>query len=382
EPGMVSALGYYDFRFGATGIEAVHDEWLRSGAGRTTWQIARDDLLHRPEVGGDIRTTLDLTLQRALYEALTPYQGAAIIAEAGSGDVLALVSVPSYDPALLDELVSAADADEDAFSDDRLVNRAVNAYYQPGGALQTLLMSTLLAAGLTPDTPTTTQAIPLAGQPILLSCPRPAPHDTDLSSAYRAGCPAPFLAALGDVFTPARLDNAFEAAGLWETPRLAGFRVDTNPPERVPMPADRLDLTAEVAGQGAIVVSPLHMAQLIGAVVNDGQAPALRLVDARRATPSADWEPLPASSAQTAIMQPDVAQQLRAILRAEALLDDPTLYGHLSRGYAGEQALVWLLGWAPQPDGRNLIMVLVLETPPEGLHTALDVARAALQAVD
>jgi penicillin-binding protein 2 len=90
---------------GKTGIEQKFDETLR---GRRGWKFVTVNNLGRPfgdsETGRDptdgtaLQVTLDGRLQRTLYEAFGEETGAGVFLDPWTGEVLALVSAPAYDP--------------------------------------------------------------------------------------------------------------------------------------------------------------------------------------------------------------------------------------------------------------------------------------------
>ncbi len=127
-PEAAPAIGYYSLRYGTGGLEAFADAVLRGR--RTLW----DDLLHRPRLGEAITSSLDLGWQlraaNALRagSALTTPQGAAVVLDWRSGEVLALVSTPRFDPNHLEQTWERLRTDPNA----PLVNRATQGLYQPG----------------------------------------------------------------------------------------------------------------------------------------------------------------------------------------------------------------------------------------------------------
>jgi cell division protein FtsW (lipid II flippase) len=122
---VVPIVGYYSIQYGSGGIEAYDDAGLRSGP------TELGQLLHATQKGQAIITTVDLREQARLTRALTGTVGAAIILDWHTGEVLALVSNPTFDPNTLDvnwdSLRERADAP--------LVNRATQGLYQPGALL-------------------------------------------------------------------------------------------------------------------------------------------------------------------------------------------------------------------------------------------------------
>lgn len=129
------AVGYYSQRYGAGGMEAFVDATLRGGYSQM------DELLHRRRIGQPITLTLDSALQTQLFNAIsttnptTKTRGAAVVMNWRNGEVLAMVSAPSFDANQLDAEWDALRQSADA----PLLNRATQGLYQPGGLLEWLI---------------------------------------------------------------------------------------------------------------------------------------------------------------------------------------------------------------------------------------------------
>ena len=105
-------------RVGRFGIEKQYDSLLRGTPGKTTYRVnANGEVLGiidelAPVAGGTVITTIDLDLQRfvegALYDGIglsqrdgkEPVRASAVVLDPSNGAVLALASVPAYDPSL------------------------------------------------------------------------------------------------------------------------------------------------------------------------------------------------------------------------------------------------------------------------------------------
>jgi cell division protein FtsI/penicillin-binding protein 2 len=139
EVAAAHVVGYASFRFGLSGVEAAADSILTGAGGvdevRQWWHR---DVLGEPQIGRDLQLTLDLDLQRSAFDALQNHAGAAVVVEVATGDVLALASAPSFDPARLDTDFESINTETGG----PLINRATNALYPADGILD-LFPSTL-----------------------------------------------------------------------------------------------------------------------------------------------------------------------------------------------------------------------------------------------
>ena len=89
---------------GRTGVESWGEQWLAGKRGGTLKLIRQDGSTIRvlgeaeSQPANDIVLTLDLDIQQATYDAIGDQSGAAVVLNPNNGEVLALVSRPSFDP--------------------------------------------------------------------------------------------------------------------------------------------------------------------------------------------------------------------------------------------------------------------------------------------
>jgi penicillin-binding protein 2 len=150
---------------GKTGVERSFEAKLHGEAGyRHVISNARgrqvpanpnellDELLvdQSAKPGANVYLTLDMDLQRIATTALDGRRGAVVAIDPGNGDILALVSTPSFDPNLFALGMSRAQYAELRDSPDRpLFNRALAGSYPPGSTIKPMLALAALATGAT-----------------------------------------------------------------------------------------------------------------------------------------------------------------------------------------------------------------------------------------
>jgi peptidoglycan glycosyltransferase len=381
-PEASPVTGYASLRYGVGGVEAVYDAILRGDTlPGDVWSALSAELLHQPQRGSDVRLTLDLAVQRALAAALDGHSGAAVVLAVPSGAILGLVSAPTFDPNTLeaDWERLTADAGRPFF------NRALQGSYQPGGTMQT----PLLAAGLVAQQPLeqTTDgavaAVDVAG--VTLACAVRLPFDAlTLSEAYGFACPEPFR-QLALTLGPETVQATFEMFHFYDPPALAGFETRTRSSTPSDINADNL---VEMAlGQGGIVVSPLEMAVMAAAIVNDGNAPQPYLLADTRPPGTDDWTPVQAVRPTLPYITAETARQLQDLMRGavaqgaalNAARPGLDIGGHAATAYAGDAAQAWFVGFATLPGLRGLAVAVVLEDSRDpGL--AADIGGRALAA--
>jgi penicillin-binding protein 2 len=140
---------------GKTGIERFYEDQLHgevgyeevetNARGRVLRVLKRTD----PKPGKDLVLTLDVRLQEAAEEALGGRRGAIVAIEPSSGDVLAMVSQPSFDPNPFVTGISFKAYAELRDSIDRpLYNRVLRGLYPPGSTIKPMVAVSGLDAGV------------------------------------------------------------------------------------------------------------------------------------------------------------------------------------------------------------------------------------------
>lgn len=380
EPAAAPVVGYASLRHGTGGIEAAFDRVLRGEAGRSIWEMAWDHLLHRPPRGRDVGLTLDGMLQRLAQRSLDGRTGAVVLLDASSGEVLAMASSPTFDPNRLEEEWERLREDPGG----PLLNRAVQGVYQPGAALETVILAEALRHGLTTlYTPAPDLTATLSVNEVTVGCRREVGPDEIMIGALRAACPGPF-AVLGRQLGMARLREGFLRWGLMEglpseaVPEMESRTSGAVPPVTevaplmTPTPPPMVagmsdDAAMEAIGQGGLTVSPLRMALVAATLANDGVMPVPRRVLGIQG-PDGTWQ-VPEISGSSRQVLP--AEGARALLSAwEPFSAD--VVGHLGTAVAGEERPphAWFLGVAPTGSPRYAVAVL-LEHPPDPQEAAL-----------
>jgi penicillin-binding protein 2 len=148
-----------EFRIGKNGIERTHDTALRGRAGISRFEVnalGREikELYRKDgEPGADIRLTIDLELQRQVHRRLAGEESAsAVVLDAHSGEILALASVPAFEPGafgngLRRDVWRALTTDPRA----PLMNKAIAGQYPPGSTFKMIVALAALEAGVAPE---------------------------------------------------------------------------------------------------------------------------------------------------------------------------------------------------------------------------------------
>ncbi|MBI5147946.1 MAG: penicillin-binding protein 2 [Parcubacteria group bacterium] len=147
-----------DDEIGKIGLEAYYDESLRGVPGRAI--ISKDaknnplaeEREEAPRTGASIETTIDAGLQNYFYDrlsdglrALDRVSGVGIALNPQTGEILALVSLPSFDGNAFSNGDSDKIAEFFSSSHKPLFNRAVSGVYNPGSTVKPLVAVAALA---------------------------------------------------------------------------------------------------------------------------------------------------------------------------------------------------------------------------------------------
>ncbi|MBC7813142.1 MAG: hypothetical protein H7175_18435 [Burkholderiales bacterium] len=401
-PEIYDAIGYFSLRYGVGGAEAAYDAILRGDdVERGVLETFSNKLLHRSQRGSDIRLTFDLEVQRAVSEAMQGQRGAVVVLAVPGGEVLALVSLPTYDPNTLDadwETLIAAEGNP-------FFNRVLQGRYQPGGALQTPLLAAALLSNTSLDGEVENATQPVIVDDVALTCAVRLPDvPLTLREAYGFACPQPF-ADLAQSLGPIAVQSTFDTFHLDEPPTLPGFVVEpVESDDSTPAPTVSPETPTEVTittdnvlqnalGQGELTVTPMEMAVIAAAIVNDGNAPQPYTLVSIRPPDTATWTPIREVRPTIPISTTNTARQLQDLMRntvangaaQNAGRPNIDIGGHAALAYSGESSQAWFVGFATLGGRSGIAVAVVLENSADpGLAadiggTALAAAHAALQ---
>ncbi|MDQ7017290.1 MAG: penicillin-binding protein 2 [Gammaproteobacteria bacterium] len=131
---------------GKTGIEKYYENLLHGQVGfrqvevNVQGRVVQELDKKAPLPGKNLYLTLNSGLQAAAEKALAGYSGAAAVVDVRTGEVLALVSKPTYDPNLFVNGISQKNYDLLRNNDERpLFNRSVSGQYPPGSTIKPMM---------------------------------------------------------------------------------------------------------------------------------------------------------------------------------------------------------------------------------------------------
>lgn len=399
-PLYAHVTGAYSVVFGATGLEEAADDLLSGTSDDLFYRRLSDLLTGREPAGAVVETTLVPSVQQAAAEALGDQRGAAVALDPRTGEVLALVSSPSYDPnALASHDAAAARAAREALlaDEDRpLENRAIaSRLYPPGSVFKLVTAAAALGSGAyTAESVLPGPAVldlPLTEAGLRNSDGRACGEgdQVTLADALRTSCNTAF-ASLGMTLGDQALRDAAAGFGFGEE---LSIPLEVTP-STVPEQMDAPQLAQASIGQFEVRVTPLQVAMVSAGIANGGVVMEPTLV---RSVRGEDLEVL---------QSPDPAELGRAMDEDDARVLTEMMVGVVEDGTGrnaqidgvavagktgtaqhaeGRAPHAWFTAFAPADDPVVAVAVVVEEggnagDEASGGRTAAPVAREMIEA--
>jgi peptidoglycan glycosyltransferase len=152
-PLYAPVTGFYSVRYGATGLERTEDAILNGSDDRLFVRRLSDLITGRDPRGGNLVVTINPAAQQTAYEELAKndYVGSVVAIRPQTGEILAMVSTPSFDPSRL--AAHDAQAQETAYNEfagdarNPMLNRATSENYFPGSTFKLVIAAAALEDG-------------------------------------------------------------------------------------------------------------------------------------------------------------------------------------------------------------------------------------------
>lgn len=389
-PLYAGITGYWSTRYGASGIEIGQNNNL-SGAGEPE---TLDELINQvsggPQAGNDVELTLDPELQRATYDAIagsSTGRGSAVALNPKTGEILSLVSYPSFDPNNIDE--NFPDLAEDPKNP--LLNRATQGLYPPGSTFKVITTAAALKAGVKPsDKYRDTGTYETPGYTVYNYKARSYGEQT-FQGAFTYSINTIFARIANDSVGAQNLASTAVDFGYYDP--YEDFPLPISPSVLGPPPEqwDQGNIAQISFGQQTVESNVFEMALVAGAVANDGTMMQPRLVREVR-SPDGVIIDKPTPRVHNEVLDKDTAQTLNDMM-VRAVDDyeiDAVIPGIKVAGKTGTaeapatedapngQLHSWFTAFAPADDPEIAVAVLV-ENGQEGYKQALPIARRMME---
>ena len=395
--------GYYSYLYGRSGIEASQNDILSGADPRLFADQVADLLGNSQPQGGSVSLTVDPRAQRAAHQGLVALperaKGAVVALDPQTGAVLALSSLPSYDPNRL--ATHDLDAEQQVWKrlnarpDQPMFNRGTQQIYPPGSTFKLVTAAAALSSGrFTPQSQVPgglSLDLPLTSRDLINqnggSC---GPARISMTEALRISCNVSF----------GWLGLELGADALREQAQKFGFGEDVlsdvpTAPSVFPEEVDEPQAALSAIGQFEVAATPLQMAMVTAGIANGGVVMQPYLVDEVR---SPDLDVLSTASPEelrTAVSS-EVAAKLTAMMvevvrsgtGAPAQIPGLSVAGKTGTAQSAPDRppYAWFVSFAPADDPQVAVAVLIEDAnvPREAITgggLAGPIAKAVMEAV-
>lgn len=374
--------GYFSRTQGMSGLENAMNQDLSGRSGAQFFTRIMRTLTGEEPQGSAVETTIQPFVQQAAWDAMSGFNGAAVAIVPSTGEILAMVSTPSYDPNLLsmndngEIIANYAVLDEDPARP--LLNRVIGGdLYHPGSTYKLITAAAAIENGTA--TPLSTFPNPATFQlpqssAVMTNAWNGSCGDgsatTTLAQAIAQSCNIPI----------AELALSMDRDAVPQMARAFGFERDLSIPLYVtpsvsPPPLDGAQTALASIGQLDVRATPLQMAMVSAGIANDGVvmhpylvdrviAPDLRTEFAQEATEFS--RPISASTA--AALQSMMEQAVTAAdgSARRAAIEGARVGGKTGTAENGDDAsgtarpdTLWFTGYAMLDDKEVAVAVVI-----------------------
>jgi peptidoglycan glycosyltransferase len=381
---LAQAVGYASTRYGTSGLEAAFDSELsaRPVSNDPIAQIAQLLGGRKPAkaiVGATVVTTIDPAVQQELYDALSQYaRGAGVAIDPRTGEVLAIASVPSFDPETIDASFAALAADGQS----PLLDRAVDGLYPPGSTFKIFTAAAALDAGVvTLDSTFSDPGSYSVGDFLVHDNEGEATGTQDLSGAFALSSNVDFA----QIALQLGADRWYDYAARWGLGQPLDFTLETSRDHLPPRDTMAPGILAQLGfGQADLLVTPMQMA-LIGATIASGGAEPRPFLVREVRRPGRD-ETLTGAGTLATPISADVAADVRGMMVAVVQRGTGTAAALPEAEVAGKtgtatnpagRSHAWFVAFAPA-DAPRVAVAIVVENAGYGGVVAAPIARRVI----
>jgi peptidoglycan glycosyltransferase len=369
--------GFFSYTYGRNAIELTHNDILSGSDPRLFVNRVVDMFGNTQPKGGDVTLTIDPQAQTAAFDGLRALgeetKGAVVALDPRTGEILAMVSNPSYDPNRLasHRLSEISDAWRSLNNDpDRpMLNRAVSEVFPPGSTFKLVTAAAALSSGrYAPDS-----MVPGGATLDLPLTDRDLPNDSGgdcggnritLTQALMVSCNVAFgslgLELGGDVLRAQAEKFGFGDQYLDDLNRQVESRFPENP--------DQPQTALSAIGQFDVAATPLQMAMVTAGIANGGTVMKPYLVDEVR-SPNLDVldkaNPEPYRNAVSSTVARNLTQMMIEVVDrgtgTTARIPGVKVAGKTGTAQTSPDVnpYAWFVSFAPADNPRVAVAVLV-----------------------
>ncbi len=370
---------------GKAGIESLANYYLINTSIDLSDKVALDTKGDKYP-GDNCITTLDVTLQEVAYNALSARKGAIVVTNPKTGEVLAMVSKPDFEPSTIKQDWEALIADKSP--DAKLLNRATQGMYPPGSTFK--IVTSLAYLKEHPKDYnnyrfTCSGRFNYEGESI--SCFHGETHGSvDFVKSFAESCNSSYANIGLSVSRKTFSDTLDQLLFGKDLPIDLLYSKSSASIDEDTSVGDVMQLSI---GQGATSVSPMHMNMITSAIANDGLLMKPYFISEIK---SEDGKSIKSYSQETyrRLMTKDQAGTLRTMMEEVVNSGTASKLKGLSYTAAGKtgsaeftdsttDSHAWFTGYAPADDPQVCVTIIV-ENAGSGGSFAVPIAKRIFDA--
>lgn len=369
---------------GRFGIEASANYYLINSNARLSEKVA-NDVAGLKYPGDNVVTTLNVDLQQIAYDSLGIYKGAVIVTDPATGNILAMVSKPDFDPNEIEVIWDDLLEDKESGV---LLNRVTQGLYPPGSTFK--IVTALEYIRENPDS-YSQYTYQCNGRfthgEETINCYHGTVHGhEDFTKSFAKSCNASF-ANIGMQLDREKFADTLEQM-LFNQELKVGFAYNKS---RLVIDehTEDADMMQAAIGQGTTAVTPLEMNMITCAIANDGMLMKPYLVD-HVETHDGNLIKQFESTAYKRMMSAEEAEVLKGLMQEVVKSGTGTKLADASYTAAGktgsaeynsvkEDSHAWFTGFAPVED-PELCVTIIIEGAGSGGDYAVPIARRIFDA--
>ncbi|NBE55106.1 peptidoglycan D,D-transpeptidase FtsI family protein [Streptomyces boluensis] len=367
-----AVTGYSSQVYGATQLEGIYRDVLDGTDNRL--KSPADVVTRKRADPGDVVTTIDPAVQKAAYEALGDTKGAAVAVDPGTGEILGMVSTPSYDPS---KISGSTDGDAwQALSEDPdkpMVNRALRQPLPPGSTFKLVVAAAALEDGLYSSVDERTESpdpYTLPGTSTVLRNENAAApcENATIRTALQYSCNTVFAKMAADLGQDKVRETA-EKFGFNDAEQDVPVRASQSV---YPSDMDKAQTALSGIGQFDVTATPLQLAMVSAALANGGELVGPHLVDRVTDGDGSTLDDL-SDSGSTRVVSERTAGQLASAMETvvdkgtgtNARVPGLTVGGKTGTAQHGENnsktPYAWFTSYAKDSSGKQVAVAVLIE---------------------
>ena len=366
--------GYLTLNQGNTGLEDSLNSYLSGTSNDQFFDQVNSIVTGQSPKGASVELTIDPVVQQAAWDALGDYQGAVIAIRPKTGEIIAMVSKPTFDPNLLavhdSQQVIATYAQLLGDPAGPLFNRTLaGALDPPGSTFKLVVASAAIESGkFTADS-----AFP---NPATLTLPQTT---FDISNSDSAACGSGDTATIATAIRlscnipMAELGQQLGYRAILDQANMFGFNESVDVPLRstpsvYPRVLNEPQTMLSAFGQASVRASPLQMAMVSMAIANGGTIMKPNLVESIMSSDLNSIEQFSPTVFRRAMSQQTASTMTQLMVAAvangaasTATIDGVTVAGKTgtAENGKGDPYSLWFTGFAPAEDPEVVVAVVV-----------------------